>query len=121
MIEKPTLGKFAKWKRPLICGLLSALAGEVVLISLFAANEGYIDLNIFLYIIGVGFIVPVIIILGVNFDSIALPIIIIFLYWFSVGALLGKYTKKYFAAFAYWLLVIVASIIIAIPMSLFSP
>lgn len=121
MIEKHTPDKFAKWKRPLICGLLSALAGEAVLISLFAANEGYIDLNIFLYIIGVGFIVPVIIILGVNFNSVALPIIIIFVYWFSAGALLGKYTKKNFTAFAYWFLVIAASIIIAIPMSLLSP
>jgi hypothetical protein len=120
MSETYLPSQFAKWKRSLIGGFLSALIAEVVVGTLFAMSQGYIASNLLIYLISVGFATPMIAVLGVSFESIALAMIIIFIFWFLAGALIGRFTKTNLSAIVYWFLLYILCVVMGMSLSLFS-
>ena len=98
MIEPPTPSKFARWKRPTLSGILSASISGIFIIILLAMNQGYYIsdnfkiLNLITYIVGVGFATPAVLVLGINFQSIALASVITLLFWgvSKIGSKIGR-------------------------------
>lgn len=120
MIGPPTQSKFARWKRPILSGFLSASTAGIFIIGLLAMNQGYYIsnnykiLNLITYIVGVGFATPAVLVLGINFQSIVLASAITLLFWFLVGVLIGKHTKTNFLAIVFWFFIYLVSVFIAL-------
>ena len=93
MTESPTPGKFAKWKRPLIGGLLSALLAGVILIS---QSSG---------ILFVGSAVPVWMFIPPTTDNVPMPVVpFAMLLWFLMGAVIAHIERNNMRAFLSWLI-----------------
>ncbi len=126
MFEPPTPGKFARWKRPILSGILSASIAGVFFFGLLAMNQGYYIsgnykiLNLITYIAGVGFAAPAVLVLGINFQSIALASTIILLFWFLVGVLIGKHTKTNLLAIVFWFFIYLVCVFTALGQGLLS-
>lgn len=92
MNESPTANKLAKWKRPLMSGLLSGLiAGVLVILNFFA----------------MGFLLPVAIVhfflpdFGQSIFNVSLIVVI---FWFAVGIVITTLSKNNRTAIVWWLL-----------------
>lgn len=98
------------WPRWLRYGFLSVIGAGILLSPLLiTGNQNIISLGSFAPMLLLS-LLP-----GVLSESIILSIPIILGYWFLVGALLGKFTKKFVWAAIIWLLVhIIGGIVIAV-------
>ena len=105
MTQVSILNQFAKWKRPLIGGLLSACLAEIFLLSLFAIVQGKLSANAAMIEIGTGFLSPIVIFEDIlKIKSILLVRILILLFWFFVGAVVSQFIKTNLYAITCWLI-----------------
>jgi len=126
MIEPPMPNKFARWKRPISSGILSASIAGIFIIGLLVMNQGYYIsdnykiLNLITYIVSVGFATPAVLVLGINFQSIGLASSITLLFWFLVGVLIGKHTKTNLLAIMFCFFIYLVSAFTALGQGLLS-
>ena len=117
MTESPTPSKFAKWKRPLILGILSAIPATLLMSGLETYQFPWLGFVL------IGFMVPALIFDGSLLTPIYLTnpkvFLLVILFWFLIGAILGYSTRKNWLAIGCWLLLDAIFIIIGFALCLF--
>ncbi len=105
MIESSTPSKFAKWKRPLIGGLLSAL--PAILFGLIVTVEPEVPSNFadFIFLTLMGIFTSFLLIFRTLFAETheTLAILLTILFWFLSGGLIARLIKNNIVGVVGWI------------------